>query len=269
MKIHLSYIVKDALMGRFHSKNMNMRKVAIFGSAIMVLGGVYGYERRYSKTQPTTKDSNHQTMDKKNKEESENKPDKDKYLVHEGIIATVFWVGEGANSSNDNIHNRSSAWSEDWVKQFGGIDNPDDRCGYSPCSFSPKENMFYFALPYNDYNESGSIRSHDELKVIPWFDGKVLEGQSVVKNRWIEIMYNSKKAYAQWEDAGPFGENDTQYVFGSASPKEKRAGLDISPATADYLGIKGRDTVSWRFVEAHDVPDGPWKQIITTSSPSW
>jgi hypothetical protein len=36
------------------------------------------------------------------------------------------------------------------------------------------------------------------------------------------------------------------------------AGLDVSPAVRDYLGLKGKDVCDWKFVEARDVPNGPW-----------
>lgn len=191
------------------------------------------------------------------------------YPMHENIPTTVFWVGEDADmKTNDNIHNRSSVWVEDWVAAYGGVDDPSGRCGYKPCGFEPKENPFYFALPFNDYDERG-LKSESQLKVIPWYDGKLEEGKSVVKNRWLKIIYGDKEAYGQWEDAGPFGEDDTGYVFGEDRPKEPRAGLDVSPAIADYLGIDGKADVSWQFVRESDVPDGPWKEVVTISDPKW
>ena len=37
------------------------------------------------------------------------------------------------------------------------------------------------------------------------------------------------------------------------------AGLDVSPAVRDYLGMRGgKDVCDWKFVEARDVPPGPW-----------
>jgi hypothetical protein len=37
------------------------------------------------------------------------------------------------------------------------------------------------------------------------------------------------------------------------------AGLDVSPAVRDYIGMRGgKDVTSWRFVEFRDVPPGPW-----------
>lgn len=190
------------------------------------------------------------------------------YPLHENVTATVFWVGEDENTSNDFIHNRSSAWMSDWVTAYGGIDNRDNRCGYMPCDFTPKENPFYFALPFSDYDENG-LRPAEELSVVPWYDGKVGQGKSLLKNRWIEITFDGKKAYGQWEDVGPFADDDAAYVFGADQPKEQRAGLDMSPALADYLNVDGRATVNWRFVDEQEVPDGEWKKIITRSDPQY
>lgn len=190
------------------------------------------------------------------------------YPVHSGIKTTIFWVGEGANASNDFIQNRSSAWATDWVGAYGGVDNPDNRCGYYPCAFTPKENPFYFALPFGDYTENG-LKPASRLRVIPWYDPSVAEGDSLLKNHWIEIKHGEKTAYAQWEDVGPFEEDDATYVFGTSQPKEPRAGLDISPATASYLGIDGRGVTSWRFVSKEQVAAGPWQEIVTTSKPNF
>ena len=190
------------------------------------------------------------------------------YPVHSNIIATVFWVGEGADESNDFIHNRASAWMADWVSAYGGIDAPDNRCGYRPCAFIPKENPFYFALPFGDYSEYG-LKPESELRAIPWYADATSRNIPLLKNRWIEVTHGSKLAYAQWEDVGPFREDDVNYVFGSARPVEPRAGLDLSPALADYLGIKGRGTVNWRFIDAANVPNGEWTRTITLTNPSY
>jgi hypothetical protein len=187
------------------------------------------------------------------------------YPVHNNITATVFWVGEGADNSNDFIHNRASAWMTDWMTAYGGIDDPQNRCDYRPCAFTPKENPFYFALPFNDYDEHG-LKSESELRHIPWYTGNIPENTSILKNRWIEVTHANRVAYAQWEDVGPFGENDASYVFGSARPAEPRAGLDLSPALADYLAVDGRGIVSWRFVDSSNVPKGEWTKIVTQSN---
>jgi hypothetical protein len=60
--------------------------------------------------------------------------------------------------------------------------------------------------------------------------------------------------------------NDWEYVFGDKPPKTKQngaAGIDISPAVRDYLGLRSGQKVHWRFVEAGQVPHGPWKKYGT------
>ncbi len=184
---------------------------------------------------------------------------------HNNVTTTVFWVGEDADESNAQIHNRSSTWLVDWEGAFGGVDDPKKRCNMLPCDFTPKENPFYFALPYSDLNDDCQAKASQ--RDIPWYEGPPKKGDSIVKNKWIKIDFDGKTAYAQWEDAGPMGEDDAAYVFGDAKPAYDKAGLDVSPATAEYLGLDGQDQTSWEFVPESQVPDGPWRKTITTSPP--
>ena len=99
--------------------------------------------------------------------------------------------------------------------------------------------------------------------MIPWYHrDKGGKYESVCRGTWVQIYYNGKYCFAQWEDCGPFRTDDWEYVFGNARPKNehnKAAGIDISPAVRDYLGITtGTATVHWRFVDFTRVPGGPW-----------
>lgn len=184
---------------------------------------------------------------------------------HSNITTTFFWVGEPASSDNGYIANSASTWDEQWQAHYGGVDAPSPRNGYNPAGFTPKENPFYFALPYSDLNSKGDRKS--SATNCPLVAQKT--NYSWCKNSWIAIRHNGKLAYAQWEDAGPFGEDDVNYVFGSALPKNKqdvKAGLDISPALRDYLGLEDVDKTDWDFVSSTQVPSGPWKNIITITS---
>jgi hypothetical protein len=187
---------------------------------------------------------------------------------HQNVRATMFWVGEPPDADNAGITNVASSWTGNWVKAFGGIDDPKKRCGYKPCAFTPQENAFYFALPYNDRQSNGSLKPSSELMRIPWYSGAALDGQSLLKNHWLSVTHltasGPKTAYVQWEDVGPMYEDDINYVFGPKPPKF-RAGLDLSPAANDYLDLQGEGQVSWRFVDASQVPDGPWKTTVTDS----
>jgi hypothetical protein len=177
------------------------------------------------------------------------------------IMTTVFWIGEAA-AQNNPVPNDKSSWDTRWSCNYGGYDNPDPRArrGYLPAAFIPRQNPFYIALPYNDVTRSGT--KAEAAKVIPWFKQSfVRSGQSVCKGRWIAIHYRGRVAFAQWEDVGPFRTDHWEYVFGDDRPSSNRnkgAGLDISPAVRDYLGMETNDYVDWRFVEFSEVPLGPW-----------
>ena len=179
------------------------------------------------------------------------------------IVTTVFWIGE-APAANNPVPNDKSSWDVRWVHNYGGYDNPDPsgRRGYIPAAFIPRQNPFYVALPYNDV--SGGRTKPEAAKVIPWFkDSFVRPGASVCKSRWIAIHHDGRIAYAQWEDVGPFRTDHWEYVFGDERPAPNRnggAGLDVSPAVRDYLGMKGKDVADWKFVDVSQVPPGPWRR---------
>lgn len=194
------------------------------------------------------------------------------YIIHKNITVTLFWIGEEGSSDNGNIPNIASAWDDNWLLDYGGIDSPNNRDGYYPANFIPKQNPFYFALPYNDFDENGD-KKPNLSSYIPWANSNEINNSiSICKNRWIKITKGNKIAYAQWEDVGPFGEDDKDYVFENSSPKNhinSNAGLDVSPAVKDYLELEDIDKIDWQFVDKDDVPNGVWKNIITTQNINW
>ena len=175
------------------------------------------------------------------------------------IVATVFWVGEQAADGNP-VSNTESAWDPNWVAHFGGEDNPTARTNFTPVSFTPRQNPFYVALPYNDVDDHHT--KPEAAQVIPWFNNSfVRDGQSVCKGRWVAIRHGKRTCYAQWEDVGPFQIDHWQYVFGNERPRPNAncdAGIDVSPAVRDYLGMSGMDVCDWKFVSVYEVPSGPW-----------
>ena len=184
-----------------------------------------------------------------------------RYPWKTNIVTTVFWTGERPTKNNPTPNHKSS-WDPKWAQNFGGYDNPDPnaRRNFIAKGFVPRQNPFYVALPYNDTTR-GTTKP-EARKVIPWFkQAFVRPGRSVLKGRWIAIRHRGRIAYAQWEDCGPFRTDHWQYVFGNERPTpnlNQGAGLDVSPAVRDYLGLKGKDVCDWKFVEARDVPPGPW-----------
>jgi len=178
------------------------------------------------------------------------------------VVTTVFWVGEEQATGKASPQHQS-VWDKDWLKNFGGVDDPEPaaRHDYIPISFVPRQNPFYCALPYNDV-EQGQFKPEAPI-VIPWFKQVHAErGQSVCKDRWVAIRRADRICYAQWEDCGPFRTDHFQYVFQNERPTPNAshgAGLSVSPAVRDHLGLAPTDMADWRFVEISDVPSGPWR----------
>jgi hypothetical protein len=181
------------------------------------------------------------------------------------IVTTVFWIGE-KQSTEKLSREHESVWDKHWQKNYGGVDNPDSsaRRDYIPLAFTPRQNPFYCALPYNDVTDDGQFKPEAPL-VIPWFKQAYrapAPGQSVCKDRWIAIRKGNRNCYAQWEDCGPFLTDHFQYVFQNERPKPNAnhgAALGVSPAVRDYLGLAQTDVTDWQFVEVRDVPSGPWR----------
>lgn len=185
----------------------------------------------------------------------------ERYPWKKGIVTTIFWIGEKP-SENNPVPNRASSWDKNWSKSYGGFDDPNRarRSNYIPVKFTPRQNPFYCALPYNDKTSNG--HRSEAPRVVPWFrEAYQGPGVSTCKGRWIAIHKGNRTVYAQWEDAGPFRTDHWQYVFGDERPKpnlNKGAGLDVSPAVRDYLGLGDTDVTDWKFVDFSEVPHGPW-----------
>jgi hypothetical protein len=179
------------------------------------------------------------------------------------IITTEFWIGEGSTplSSTTNVQ---SSWDEDWLSNNHGSDNPNYRSGYAAGGHASTLNPFYVALPFNDLAFPDKAR---EWLPPGWYrrpkDGKQV---SACKDRWVEIKnQRGDYCYAQWEDVGPLRYDHAEYVFGDERPTgmgDDHAGLDVSPAVAEYLGIDGKNRLtSWRFVDDEDVRPGAWLKL--------
>jgi hypothetical protein len=158
-----------------------------------------------------------------------------------GITATVFWVGEPPTP--DDPGNLVSAWDGNWLES------------------ARYQSAFYVALPYNDV--ANGHTKPEAKNIIPWFkQAYVRDGQSVLKNHWVAVRKGARVCYAQWEDVGPFQVDHWQYVFGNERPhpnKNQDAGIDVSPAVKEYLGMSGIDSCDWRFVSESEIAQGPWK----------
>jgi hypothetical protein len=181
-------------------------------------------------------------------------------------MTTLFWVGEPSDADNAFIPNDVSYWDNQWQSSFGGVDDPQRRNGYWPADFKPKENPFYVALPFGEFASENGYDLRPDARDIPWYRPGL---SPLLKNHWVEINRGDRTCYAQWQDVGPFEVDDFEFVFGNTKyPRnafDAKAGLDVSPAVWQYLRMVDNGETAWRFVEAADVPAGPWTKIVTTS----
>jgi hypothetical protein len=208
--------------------------------------------------------------------------------MHTNIVATTFWVGEIFDPNADDGSQVISTYDDHWQDHYGGCDGvvnegkceteartPDN--GYFPKNMKPLENPFYLDLPFDDVNNKAAFEERGD--VVPWANDPAYVGLSkdpnvsFMKNRWVRLTRGSNICYGQIEDAGPAVYDDSNYVFGNtdARPKSKKyngAGLDVSPALNGCLSFTelngSNDKVSWQFVDEPDVPDGPWRKLVTT-----
>jgi hypothetical protein len=159
------------------------------------------------------------------------------------------------------VPNRTSSWDREWTKNYGGVDdpNPGNRSNYIPAKFTPRQNPFYARFPTTI---KPGRPSPEAPRVVPWFnDAYQGPAVSTCKDRWIAIRKGHRTVYAQWEDAALSAPITGNMCLAMNRPKpnlNKGAGLDVSPAVRDYLGMNDTDVTDWRFVDFSEVPRGPW-----------
>jgi len=186
------------------------------------------------------------------------------YPWHTNIYTTMFYIGEGG-SSISNTDNKASSFDQNWLDNNRGTDNPNYRNGFASAGHASTVNPFYIALPFNDLVYPDMARRY----VPAWWHRPNKDGKpvSACKDRWIEIKTedgSGHTCYAQWEDVGPLRYDHAEYVFGDDRPDTyTRAGLDVSPAVVQYLGLDSikHPTTRWRFVDEADVQPGIWLKL--------
>ncbi|MBM9467047.1 hypothetical protein [Nakamurella leprariae] len=211
------------------------------------------------------------------------------YPWHTDIVATTFWVGEIFDPDAEDGSQVLSTYDDRWMEHYGGCDGVvvDGDCrteprtadrDFFPTAMTPRENPFYLDVPFDDLNDERGSASRGE--VVPWAGdpgwAELVDdpGASLMKNRWVQLRRGDRECYGQVQDAGPGEYADTAYVFGDedARPANARyggAGMDVSPALngcLEFADLDGdTDRLDWRFVQEQDVPDGPWRILVTTS----
>jgi len=168
------------------------------------------------------------------------------YPLHTKIIATTFWAGEGASDANGFISNVPSAWDQNWGDHYkvngqSKEDTPDRNKlprdnDFIPVGYNGTENLYYYALPYNDASsivfdgdrstypavialDPSNYEAKDQYgeyvvvtkafnnsswrkrnaNNIPWYNIKSWgSDESIVKGRWARIRANTRGANGQW-----------------------------------------------------------------------
>jgi hypothetical protein len=115
----------------------------------------------------------------------------------------------------------------------------------------PEAESFYIALPYNDVTH-GQFKPEAPL-VIPWFKQSYTgPGQSVCRQSLDCHSQRESPLLRAMGGLRPVSHDHFQYVFGNERPKPNLnhgAGLDVSPAVRDYLGLAPTDVADWQFVK--------------------
>ena len=157
----------------------------------------------------------------------------------------------------------SSCWDPHWAKNYGGNDTPDTAqrtAEYIPRQLHPRPEPILRRPALQRYGarrpQGRGAPGHPLVpEGIQGPDPIRLQGPLDRHPLWLKVCY------AQWEDAGPFRTDHWQYVFGNERPRPNLnggAGLDVSPAVRDYLGMNSTDVTDWKFVDFEEVPTGPW-----------
>jgi hypothetical protein len=91
------------------------------------------------------------------------------------------------------------------------------------------------------FNDNGTLKN--DAKGVPWFQ-EGLVGGSLLKNRWIKVRHKEPVVYAQWEDVGPFGEADFDYVVGCASVPKNRINNNAGSTSRPRAGSHSSSTTT-------------------------
>ena len=116
------------------------------------------------------------------------------------------------------------------------LDDPDHRDGFRPASFSPAQNPFYIALPYNDVTSGGRHRP-EASEVIPWF-WRDYRGDGISVARAIGWRCTATAWYVMpsgkmWVRSRP----TTGNMFSARNPRDRTATATPASISAQPPGI--------------------------------
>jgi len=174
------------------------------------------------------------------------------------VDLTVTLIGDVIlNVNGEEFHNKPSEPST----PTGPLPN---HCEIEATVFGGADDPNYSAYPPYDNNGNGRYLNDTELYVALPFSFDMSEPLPMVR-----VFHGELSAVGIVADKGPWTTDDDAYVNGTARPiaetchdegaplpsgpnkgqvPSNRAGIDLSPALAETIGVSGKGTVSWAFV---------------------
>ena len=191
------------------------------------------------------------------------------YPWKEGIVTTVFWIGEEA-AGNNPVPNFSSSWDLNWEQSYGGFDNPNPRRPqpqFRPGQFHPppKPLLHRAALQRRDSrdNQAGSQNRHPvgSATSSSAASGRKASPSATIAGLPSAAAPPAKSATPNGAIAAPSAPitGITSSATRNPSPTSTRAPASMSrPPCAIICNSAAPMRPDWKFVEVGDVPNGPW-----------
>lgn len=162
----------------------------------------------------------------------DSKPDSEQYDIHfnhicYAIAATIFRALGGGMLAPRNQRDITAS-------VFGGSDDPN-----------------YSAYPPFDENGNGQLLNDTDFYI-------ALPDRFEAERPLVKVYCGGKSAVAEIWDVGPWNTNDPYWATGCRPAAESGidekgretngAGIDLSPALAEALGVDGMGKVDWKFL---------------------
>ena len=180
------------------------------------------------------------------------------------IVTTVFWIGEHA----DREQSRSES------QEFLGLATgraitavttapiPHGGTTTSRSISSRGRIRFTVALPYNDVTH-GQFKPEARDWSFRGFDrhscSRGIRFAKIAGSRSAEAIGSATRNGKIVGRSAPTISNTFSRTNARRPNLNHGAGLDVSPAVRDYLGLRTDVLTDWQFVEVRDVPPGPWR----------
>lgn len=131
----------------------------------------------------------------------------------------------------------------------------------------------YFGGPTD--KSSGTVTAYSNLIAPNWWDRPGVALPARINDRplpSVRVTYNGKSVICQVIDVGPWNTKDPYWITGArpqaesgfdmTGRKTNLAGIDLTPAAAQAIGLPGKGLVDWEFVTENDMTDSTTDQKL-------